>query len=238
MEREARGRFHGRVPCRGFQAKGNCLQSERLPIVLLLLSKTSMTSFLFCDFSGLASLQLMRMNGVWWLLPLDRRFLAPPLTYSFETDSLSASQNTQLIQSHARTPDCDGPSTCHCSLHITSSTESPQLARQCTFVCCSPEFLIHNQSTCMPQRPPSLPTGPLQKRTTMQSRRLIKWLAVGSRGLACERMSRRLVGLQDRRLSFRCPALFTNGTTSRVESSLPHKRSCCCAPHLLQITPT
>ena len=64
-----------------------------------------MTSFLFCDFSGLASLQLMRMNGVGWLLLSDRRFLALPLARLLETDSSSVSQNTQLIQFYAQTPD-------------------------------------------------------------------------------------------------------------------------------------
>ncbi|KAH0207812.1 hypothetical protein KCU99_g67, partial [Aureobasidium melanogenum] len=58
-----------------------------------------MTSFLFCNFSGFASLQLMRlMNRAQWLLPLDRRFLALPLTQAFETDSFSVSPNTQAIQ--------------------------------------------------------------------------------------------------------------------------------------------
>jgi hypothetical protein len=72
----------------------------------------------------------------------------------------------------------------------------------------------------------------------MQSRRLTKWFLVGAMGLAYERTSGRLVGLRDRRLSFQCPILSANKTTSQVESSLLHKRSCCRAPRLLQITPT
>jgi hypothetical protein len=68
LEREARGRFHEGSLAGFFLVKEKYLQSERLPIVLLLLLRTTMTMFLFCDFSGLASLQLIRMNRVRWLL--------------------------------------------------------------------------------------------------------------------------------------------------------------------------
>lgn len=201
-----------------------------------------MTLFLFCDFSGLASLQLMQMNGVRWLLLLDRRFLALPLTRSFETDSSSVSQNTQLIQSHTRTPDCDDQPIVlmHCPpLHITSSTESPQLARQCRFVCVALQSFL---STISPHACPSvLQASPRALTETHHHARI----SVSPNGWQSDqgdlrtrgRLGAYLVGLRDRRFSFRCPAFSANEMISRVESSLAHKRSCCCAPHLLQISP-
>lgn len=94
-----------------------------------------MTSFLFCNFSGFASLQLMRlMIRAQWLLPLDRRFLALPLTQAFEIDSFSVSLNTQAIQNYVHIQTLH--SGCRSfrsllSLHSISSTKSPHIQSSC-----------------------------------------------------------------------------------------------------------
>jgi hypothetical protein len=172
---------------------------------------------------------------------LDRRFFALLLTHLFETDSSSVPQDSLLLQLYIHTPNCDGLSLIHRCLHITSSTESPQLARQCRFVCVALQSFL---STISPHACPSvLQASPRALTETHHHAESASHIMVGSRSNGtCLREdvwdSGRLAGLRDRRLSFRCPVISANETTSRVESSRAPKRSCCCAPRLLQITPT
>jgi len=174
-----------------------------------------MTSFLFCDFSGLASLQLMRMNGVRWLLPLDRRFLALPLARLLETDSSSVLQNTQLFQIYTQTPDCDGLSLNH-RLHIISSTQSPQLARQCRFVCVGLRSFL---STISPHACPSvLQASPRALTETHHHAESASHLMVGSRsnGICVREVVWALSGLTGSSplISLSCPLCQRNDLTS------------------------